>query len=86
MKFKGGDKTLSTAGGSIDVIDIFYDGTNYFAELTKAYAQEQMMTEQELIQYLVDQNYDYYRAELLVEQGIVTDKASADDYIANHNL
>lgn len=38
MKFKGGDKTLSTAGGSIDVIDIFYDGTNYFAELTKAYA------------------------------------------------
>jgi len=44
------------------------------------------MTEQELIQYLVDQNYDYYRAELLVEQGIVTDKASADDYIANHNL
>ena len=38
MKFKGGDKTLSTAGGSFDVIDIFYDGTNYFAELTKAYA------------------------------------------------
>ena len=38
MKFAGGDKTLSTGGGSIDIIDIFYDGTNYFAELTKAYA------------------------------------------------
>ena len=38
MKFKGGDKGLTSAGGSIDIIDIFYDGTTYFAELTKAYA------------------------------------------------
>ena len=38
MKFAGGDKTLSTAGGSIDVIAVFYDGTNYYASLTKAYA------------------------------------------------
>ena len=38
MKFAGGDKTLSTAGGSIDVISVFYDGTTYYASLTKAYA------------------------------------------------
>ncbi len=38
MKFTGGDKTLSTAGGSIDVISVFYDGTTYYASLTKAYA------------------------------------------------
>ena len=38
MKFEGGSKTLTTAGGSIDIIDVFYDGTNYFAVLSKAYA------------------------------------------------
>ena len=38
MKFAGGDKTLSTASGAIDVISVFYDGTTYYASLTKAYA------------------------------------------------
>ena len=38
MKFEGGDKTLSTASGAIDVITVFYDGTDYLASLTKAYA------------------------------------------------
>jgi len=38
MKFAGGVKTLSTIGGTIDVIGVFYDGTNYYASLTKAYA------------------------------------------------
>jgi len=38
MKFAGGDKTLSTAPNSIDVISVFYDGTTYYASLTKAYA------------------------------------------------
>jgi hypothetical protein len=38
MKFVGGDKTLSTAAGDIDVISVFYDGTNYLASLTRGYA------------------------------------------------
>ena len=38
FKFAGGDKTLSTAGGSIDVINVVYDGTDYLATLSKAYA------------------------------------------------
>ena len=38
MKFAGGSKTLSTAAGSIDIISVFFDGTNYFASLTKGYA------------------------------------------------
>lgn len=38
MKFAGGSKTLSTAGGSIDIMNIFYDGTNYYASLVKGYA------------------------------------------------
>jgi hypothetical protein len=38
MKFAGADKTLSTAPGSIDIISVFYDGTNYYASLTKGYA------------------------------------------------
>jgi hypothetical protein len=37
-KFADGEKTLSTAGGAIDVISVFYDGTTYYASLTKAYA------------------------------------------------
>lgn len=36
-KFSGGLKTLSTAASSIDLIHIFYDGTNYLANLTKGY-------------------------------------------------
>lgn len=38
MKFVGGSKTLSTAAGAIDVISVVYDGTDYLASLTKAYA------------------------------------------------
>ncbi|CAB5207029.1 Collagen triple helix repeat [uncultured Caudovirales phage] len=38
MKFAGASKTLSTAGGSIDTVNIFYDGTNYLASLVKGYA------------------------------------------------
>ncbi len=38
MKFAGGSKTLSTAANSIDIIGVFYDGTTYYASLTKAYA------------------------------------------------
>jgi hypothetical protein len=37
MKFAGGVKTLSTAAGAIDVISVFYDGTNYLASLTKGF-------------------------------------------------
>lgn len=38
MKFAGGSKTLSTAANSIDVISVFYDGTTYYATLSKGYA------------------------------------------------
>ena len=38
MKFSGGSKTLSTAANSIDIITVFYDGTNYYASLAKAFA------------------------------------------------
>jgi len=38
MKFASGSKTLSTAASSIDMVTIFYDGTNYFASLSKGYA------------------------------------------------
>ena len=38
MKFAGGSKTLSTAVGAIDVVNIFFDGTNYLAALVKGYA------------------------------------------------
>ena len=33
MKFAGGTKTLSTAANAIDIITIFYDGTDYLASL-----------------------------------------------------
>lgn len=33
MKFAGGNKTLSTGANEIDVLSIFYDGTNYLASL-----------------------------------------------------
>ena len=33
MKFAGGTKTLSTAANSVDIITVFYDGTNYWASL-----------------------------------------------------
>jgi hypothetical protein len=38
MKFAGADKTLSTAANSIDIISVFYDGTNYYASLAKGFA------------------------------------------------
>ena len=38
MKFAGGEKTLSTAANAIDIMTIFYDGTNYFASLAKGFA------------------------------------------------
>jgi hypothetical protein len=38
MKFAGGSKTLSTAANSVDIVSIFFDGTDYFAALTKGYA------------------------------------------------
>lgn len=38
LKFKGGNKTLSTAASSIDIINILYDGTNYLCELNLAYS------------------------------------------------
>jgi hypothetical protein len=37
-KFKGGNKTLSTAATSIDEIIVLYDGTNYLCELNLAYS------------------------------------------------
>ena len=38
VKFAGGTPTLSTAGGSIDVITIFNDGTNYLGNIAQAFA------------------------------------------------
>jgi len=38
MLFAGGSKTLSTAAGAKDIISVFYDGSTYFASLTKGYA------------------------------------------------
>jgi len=36
MKFAGGEKTLSTTN-TTDILNIFYDGTNYWASLVKDY-------------------------------------------------
>jgi hypothetical protein len=38
MKFAGSNKTLSTGAGAIDIISIYYDGTNYYANLAKGFA------------------------------------------------
>jgi hypothetical protein len=38
MKFAGGIKTLTATAGCIDVLSIYFDGTNYFASLGKGYA------------------------------------------------
>ena len=38
MKFAGGVKTLSTAPNAIDVITVYYDGTNYLAGLSRGFA------------------------------------------------
>jgi hypothetical protein len=37
MKFAGGVNVLSTAGGSVDLMNIFYDGTTYYATLARGY-------------------------------------------------
>jgi hypothetical protein len=38
MKFAGGVKTLTATAGCIDILSIYYDGTNYFASLAKGFA------------------------------------------------
>ena len=38
LKFKGGNKTLSTASNAIDMIKIYYDGTTYLCDLDLAYS------------------------------------------------
>jgi hypothetical protein len=36
-KFAYGVKNLSTVAGSIDMLSIFFDGTNYLCNLVKGY-------------------------------------------------
>jgi len=38
LKFKGGNKTLSTSVNAIDMVKIYYDGTNYLCDLDLAYS------------------------------------------------
>jgi len=38
MKFSGGIKTLTATSGCIDILSVYYDGTNYFASLGKGFA------------------------------------------------
>ena len=38
FKFASGYKTLSTGGGAVDMLNIFYDGTVYYCTLTTGYA------------------------------------------------
>lgn len=38
MLFAGGSKTLSTAANAVDILSVTYDGTNYWASLSKGYA------------------------------------------------
>ena len=38
MLFAGGTKTLSTAGSATDIISLYYNGTTYYAVLSKGYA------------------------------------------------
>jgi len=35
--YAGGNKTLSTGASAIDIINVFYNGTNYYATLVKGY-------------------------------------------------
>jgi hypothetical protein len=37
MKFAGGNKTLSTTPNVVDMVYVFYDGSTYYATLTKAF-------------------------------------------------
>ena len=38
IKWAGGSSTLSTAASSVDVVEAWSDGTNWYATLTKAFA------------------------------------------------
>lgn len=38
MKFAGGIKTLSGTANSVDIMTVFYDGTNYWTSLAKGFA------------------------------------------------
>ena len=38
LKFRGGNKTLSTTSNAIDMMKIYYDGTTYFCDLDLAYS------------------------------------------------
>lgn len=38
MRFANGSKVLSTTAGAIDIISVVFDGTNYYATLSKGYA------------------------------------------------
>ena len=38
MLFAGGIKTLTGTAGCIDILSVYYDGTNYFASLNKGFA------------------------------------------------
>jgi hypothetical protein len=38
MKWASGFKTLTTSSGAIDIINVFYDGANYYAGLVRGYA------------------------------------------------
>jgi hypothetical protein len=38
MKFSGGVNVLTTTANAIDVMSVFYDGTTYYATLSKGYA------------------------------------------------
>jgi hypothetical protein len=38
VKFAGGTPTLSTAANAIDVVSVFYDGTDYIGNIAKAFA------------------------------------------------
>ena len=38
MLFAGGDKTLSTASDAVDIMTIFYDGSTYYASLSRGFA------------------------------------------------
>jgi len=38
MKFAGGVKTLTGTAGCIDILSVYYDGTNYYASLGKGFA------------------------------------------------
>jgi hypothetical protein len=38
MLFAGGDKTLSTSADAVDVITVFYDGSDYLASLSGGFS------------------------------------------------